>query len=131
MIRPLSCRRYTSRLFGTTAEPGRDGSPMAGRPARIMLKPNEMAFRYVFAVINPVAGRGRGHRAWSGIRSVLRATGVDLAEVLVERPGRGGGGGGRAAGGGGGPGGAGGGGGACRGAGLRPRGVGGRRWHDP
>jgi len=53
-----------------------------------MLKPNEMAFRYVFAVINPVAGRGRGHRAWSGIRSVLRATGVDLAEVLVERPGR-------------------------------------------
>src|SRR3972149_12175651 len=108
MITPLSCRRYPSRLSGTTAGPGRDGSPMAGRPARVMLKPDKMAFRYVFAVINPMAGGGRGHRAWSGIRSVLRATGVDLAEVLVERPGQAGGGGGRAAGRGCGPRGAGG-----------------------
>src|SRR3972149_6279220 len=100
MITPLSCRRYPSRLSGTTAGPGRDGSPMAGRPARVMLKPDKMAFRYVFAVINPVAGGGRGHRAWSGIRSVLRATGGDLAEVLVGRPGQGGGGGGGGPGGG-------------------------------
>ena len=53
-----------------------------------MLKSDEMAFRYVFAVINPVAGRGRGYRAWSRIQPVLRATGIDLAEMLVERPGR-------------------------------------------
>ncbi len=53
-----------------------------------MLKAEDMAARHIFAVINPVAGGGRGYRAWARIRPVLRATGADLAEMLVDGPGR-------------------------------------------
>ena len=61
---------------------------MARRAVTRMLDAGDMSVRHVFAVINPVAGRGRGHRAWSAIRPVLRAAGVNLEETLAPQAGR-------------------------------------------
>jgi len=39
-----------------------------------------------FAIINPVAGRGRALRVWPALRDSLRAGGLALEEAVAERP---------------------------------------------